>query len=616
MDQLKEYLRQAVKYRFWIAIGIACLLPIIAKFVGTGALAAAEKDQVTKIKGAKEGAKKYTTGIVENGPWKDQVVEKTDLLAKDVQASHEKLYGKQEPILDWPKAVVSTIAAWGEKYPTEWDVQKVNDEIQTYTEVYDAYVDTVYQTFKPFDLKTGTGIVAAPPKELLLQPMIFKEEVRPSLTEVWSAQRKLWIERTLFDVIAKVNAKAKDWDSAPIKQIVMMEVANGFALDQKTAAKPDELIDAPGIAGDPSAAPPPDKAAPAADVGGRFSAGIAASKTAAGAGAGAGASDSAQFVKSPNPEQYYIVPVALSVYIEQDRIPDLLVAFRNSPMTIRVLDFEMRRPRSAVKKPKKGEESESFAGAMAGGRGRAIMGGFAGSDETGGGAMASMSNMNSGQDAYKRQMARTKGGGVMNPGVVGKTTVKTREGGKDVKAENAKKIADKNRKGTDKDKKDATKTDEEPEMTLSNPYFNVVQVTIRGQARFYKAPKKAATPEPNPSAKAPETAKAEAPKADAAKAEAPKADAAKAEAPKADAEAPKADAAKAEAPKGDAAKADAPKAEDSKADAPKADDTKADAPKAEAKADAPKVETPKAEAPKTDAPKSDTPKTDAEKPKS
>ena len=70
----------------------------------------------------------------------------------------------------------------------------------------------------------------------LLRPVKFLENKRPSLGDVWAAQRKLWIERTMLDVIAKVNAKAKakDWDSAAIKQIVMLEVANALALDQKS----------------------------------------------------------------------------------------------------------------------------------------------------------------------------------------------------------------------------------------------------------------------------------------------------------------------------------------------------------------------------------------------
>ena len=84
-------------------------------------------------------------------------------------------------------------------------------------------------------------------------------------------------------------------------------------------------------------------------------------------------------------------------------------------------------------------------------------------------------------------------------------------------------------------------------VTIHDPYFNIVEVTVYGQARFYNPP----PPEPpagrsrarprlprRPEATPPAT---EAPKAeaDAPKAEAPKAEAPKAEAPKAEAERPR-----------------------------------------------------------------------------
>ena len=47
MDQLKEFLRQCVKYRFWISLGVAALFAIIAYFVGSGPVKAAA-DQKTK----------------------------------------------------------------------------------------------------------------------------------------------------------------------------------------------------------------------------------------------------------------------------------------------------------------------------------------------------------------------------------------------------------------------------------------------------------------------------------------------------------------------------------------------------------------------------------------
>jgi hypothetical protein len=119
--------------------------------------------------------------------------------------------------------------------------------------------------------------------------------------------------------------------------------------------------------------------------------------------------------------------------------------------------------------------------------------------------------------------------------------------------------------------------------SIQDPYFNIVEVTIYGQARFFNPPPAETPAEPSQAAAAGEGEKKE-------------------EAPKAEAEK------KDEAPKAEAEKKDeAPKAEaDKKEEAPKAEAEKKDeAPKAEAekKEEAPKAEAPKAEAPKAEAPK-------------
>ena len=60
MDQLKEILQQAAKYRFWIAVGIAALLPLIAYFVGTGAIAEEEKAKTGRDQDAADRASSRT----------------------------------------------------------------------------------------------------------------------------------------------------------------------------------------------------------------------------------------------------------------------------------------------------------------------------------------------------------------------------------------------------------------------------------------------------------------------------------------------------------------------------------------------------------------------------
>ena len=79
--------------------------------------------------------------------------------------------------------------------------------------------------------------MAAPPEAILLKPAPFTIENPPELGKVWAAQERLWVQRTLLQVIAEVNKNAKDWDAAIIKQINNLEVGNPAAQDQISIAK-------------------------------------------------------------------------------------------------------------------------------------------------------------------------------------------------------------------------------------------------------------------------------------------------------------------------------------------------------------------------------------------
>src|SRR5262249_45465436 len=154
---------------------------------------------------------------------------------------------RQAPLLTWPETVQERFRKWGRKWPEGEDPGRVNLAVVDYIYAYPADVDMVYKTFRPFNYETGEGVVAAPPKEALLRPAVFQSEPPPDMGKVWATQERLWIQRTLLDVVNQVNKNAKDWDSAIIKQIDRLEVANPLAQDQRSLAKSEALEPAPGI---------------------------------------------------------------------------------------------------------------------------------------------------------------------------------------------------------------------------------------------------------------------------------------------------------------------------------------------------------------------------------
>ncbi len=391
MDQLKDLLRQAIKYRFWIAVGLAALFPIVAYAIGSGPVKEKAKAETEAIKAAEQDVRQYSAPNVPNDQYKPIVESKKEELVKDVNASWKKLYSRQAPLLTWPQVVDDRFRKWGRQWPASEDSSTVQLTIAEYVTAYPKFVTEVYKSFQPFDLAEGTGVVSSPPEDVLLRPFPFSLSNLPELGKVWAAQERLWTQRTILDVIAQVNQNAKDWNSATIKQINLLEVGNSAAQDQKSIAKGETLVEAPPITpaavaaappppppgGDPNAmAPPPDAGmAPPPDAGMAPppDAGMAPPPGGDPAGMGGGGTttlsaqeqaESVYYIKNDS-TQFKILPFELSVLIEQDQIQDLLVALENSPMAIQVIEFEMSKPHDRVTKPVKGQ-SMNFADYAAG----------------------------------------------------------------------------------------------------------------------------------------------------------------------------------------------------------------------------------------------------------
>lgn len=603
MDQVKEILRQAIKYRFWIALGISALLPMIAYFVGVGPVQTKAAAETATITSAEKDVKQYTSGNVINAQYKPLVSEKTEVVTKDVDASWKKLYKRQAPLLTWPDRVQDRFTAWGRKWPENVDPSAIQIAIIDYVNAYPAFVTEVYKTFKPFDPVTGEGIVSAPPEAALLRPATFTIEAPPPLGKVWASQERLWIQRTLLDVIAKVNADAKDWDGAIIKQINGLEVGSPLAQDQRSLAKGDTLEEAAAI-DDPSKPAEPEESSSASASGSQQMMGMGGGMPAGyGGRGGAAASENVAYIKTES-SQFKIMPVQLTVLIDQDHIQDLLVALENSPMTIQVMDFEWSKPGARVTKPEKGQQMSygmggygdggmmGMGGMMMGAKG-GRMGGY------GGRMMGGMMGMGAGG----------MGAGYGDGGMMGMGGMGGAGGGGNV------------RKGVDARSKNYAEQAKEREAAatkgsgnpLHDPYYTIVEVKITGQARFFNPPPAEEAPASQADAAAAPT------EGDASKKEEPKTEgdtAKKDEAKKDEGEPAKKDEAakeetskKEEAPKaeGDATKKDEP----AKPEAPKADgdsSKKDEAAKPEGDAskkdDAPKKdETPKKdESAKTDAP--------------
>jgi len=512
MDQVKVFLRQCAKHRFWIAFGISLLLPVIGYFVGAGAIVAATTAREGEIKGAEADIKKYQTRNPPTPKYKELVEAKKAVLTTDVDATWRKLYAIQEPLLKWPDVVQEKFRGWGRKWPENVDRGQVQQTIIDYSIAYRDFLAQVYATCKPWDPVEGTGIVFAPEMDILLTPAPFSQDTPPPLGTVWAEQERLWVVTALLDVVAKANdaVKAKDWDTAIIKQIVSLEVGTNTAEDQKSLAKGVALEPAPTLSSDGATAPAA-AAAPAGPEG-------ASLQTSIGMGAGAGKSNEVMYLKTEGTPPYKVLPIKMTVLLDQAHLPDFLVGLENSPMAIQVMEPEISRPSTPVTKPIPGETS--FAAGMGagmgmgmGGSGRGYPGmggsgqgypGMGGSGQGYPGMMGQGRNASSGSGGAGRQYGSGEmSSGMMGPGRMGPDSAGKK--GQDVRS------VDKAKERKDKAKKDAA-TGKAAARKSVDPYYNIIEVTVYGQARFYNTPPAPPAVEPSSSAPAPAPAEAEATK--------------------------------------------------------------------------------------------------------
>ena len=506
MDQVKDFLRLCVQYRFWISVSVAALFAIVAYFLGSGPVRAKAEEQSKAIKSAADDVKQYASPGVPNDQYKPLVEAKTRVLTKDVNTAWKHLYNRQAPLLTWPETVQERFRKWGRKWPEDVDPGAVQLAIVDYIQAYPEYVENVYRTFDPFDYETGKGVVAAPPKESLLRPAVFDAAQLPSLGKVWSAQERLWIQRTALEVVAQVNRDAKDWDSAIVKQINLLEVGNNLAQDQRSIARGEVLEEAEAIT-----APGEEEAADAEGGGGMGTTGYGSMMGSMmsqyrgmagmmGGGMAAQNTESVYYVKPENDKgQYKILPIMMEVLIDQDHIQDLLVEFENSPMSIQVMDIELARPATRVTKPEKGAEM-AMGGMMGGmmGYGGMMRGMMMGGKEGGmSGMMGYGGMMSQMMGGYSRMMGGRMGMEMGMSGMAG-------YGGMGTPA----------RQGTDKRGVDRAKKRDETEKaveeakgpSLFDPYYYVVELKVYGQARFFNPPPEEPESELSLGDESPETA--------------------------------------------------------------------------------------------------------------
>jgi len=328
-----EQVMLAWKYRFWIVLGVAVLLPIVGYFADTRSLASNAQQRAAQLQNLRKQLQQQKKGPNPNDEWA-AAVKKLELdLRKDVDGAWEELYRRQLKFTVWPKGFEPLA---DDPTPTGEVLTRM---LIRYKDAWEKQFNEIFRSVKPVTIYADKGLVEVDTSEYnkfrqgWLAPGLY-----PSVTQARLAQENLWILRALFDVVARANRDAKNIRESPVKRILGIEIG-AAALDDRTAKTVESLVPFAGEAASSTA-----------------TATTSATGTARRQAGG-------RYVPSPDPKLFKLLPVYMKLTVDQRQVVTVLCEFANSgiPMQIMQVAFHQASEREETSTLGLGLERRSVA---------------------------------------------------------------------------------------------------------------------------------------------------------------------------------------------------------------------------------------------------------------
>ncbi|MBN1394315.1 MAG: hypothetical protein JW959_04780 [Pirellulales bacterium] len=252
MDQLKPIIDAVKKYHFWVICGAVLLTVLVCWWMATGGLAAQYKQQASKIKGDFTAI----SGIPADHPNQaniDEIKKKHEALKKNVYDAWENLYREQKEKNPFPTDVL------GENFRRQFESLRPQEELalryrgiyQNYIQKYIPKLKEKVDALRPIEGAAnvaGAGALGAPrlegemgnsalrPEEQWTGVVAWNEsdygkllnrfqwDQVPTTLEVVMAQEDLWVYEALLGAIKNVNEGADNPNNASIKKIEALDL--------------------------------------------------------------------------------------------------------------------------------------------------------------------------------------------------------------------------------------------------------------------------------------------------------------------------------------------------------------------------------------------------------
>lgn len=328
MEQLKQVGEFIWKWRFWFAISLAVIFGFVVQPVGTARVRAQVQARKQQLDGAYQQIQRYTGGVHPNPDWETKVKEKQVEADARVAEIQLEIYQKQAEKFVWPKVVADQFKG----RPFNWVLDDENGRyLFLYYRNFDEYFKEIQKVVDPIVVNRDRTVSG---KVTLLDSALERPNWNkdPDSQAVWLAQEQIWIQRALLESIAAINANAKNWFDAPIREVQAIRLGAG-AIDGKKAT---EIGDAklqmlPPVEGSTAPPPPP-------PTGGSESQGNVVER---------------YLELSPD---YRLIPVFVSLLVDQRELPEILSGLAATDFGFVVRQISWTRPTQRVQAPLDVEE--------------------------------------------------------------------------------------------------------------------------------------------------------------------------------------------------------------------------------------------------------------------
>ncbi len=191
MDKLKEVL----KYKFWILLGVGLIVTISGWWMTTSSLAASIKTRKDEIEKA-IGLIPTSPQSIPNQSWTNELEGINARQKALVDVVRYDLWARQQARMVWPPNVDD----FARKIAYQGEFELVGREL--YRTNYPTDVERVWKIARPYNPIDRTGIVLFPQA---VMPVRKWGELAPTSKDMWESQEDLWLLEPILEAIREVN---------------------------------------------------------------------------------------------------------------------------------------------------------------------------------------------------------------------------------------------------------------------------------------------------------------------------------------------------------------------------------------------------------------------------